>query len=287
MQRYLKNHLMDDVSMGDLTRASFYSPWYSYRLFEEMTGFSPARYLRRLRLSASALELRDTKTTVLEVAMKYGFGSVDGYQRSFKKEFGLNPKQFAINPIPITLFIPYEIEVPKERKPIMETKNIFITLINKPKRQIILKRGIKGDEYFSYSNEVGCDVWGVLKSMKCLGEPVCLYLPSSYILPGTSSYVQGVEEPLFFHGQIPDGFESVVFPEATYLMFQGEKFNEEDYCEAIVQLKKAMDAYDPASLGYEWDDTNPRIQLEPIGERGYIEMRAVKKKALSSDEKAS
>ena len=26
-----------------------------------------------------------------------------------------------------------------------------------------------------------------------------------------------------------------------------------------------------------WDDTNPRIQLEPRGERGYIELRAVQK----------
>lgn len=39
-----------------------------------------------------------------------------------------------------------------------------------------------------------------------------------------------------------------------------------------------MDEYDPGVNGYEWDDTNPRIQLEPRGERGYIEMRAVKKR---------
>jgi len=37
-----------------------------------------------------------------------------------------------------------------------------------------------------------------------------------------------------------------------------------------------MDRYDPTVMGYAWDDSNPRIQLEPIGTRGYIEMRAVK-----------
>ena len=30
-------------------------------------------------------------------------------------------------------------------------------------------------------------------------------------------------------------------------------------------------------IGYEWDESNPRIQLEPIGERGYIELVPVKK----------
>ena len=37
-----------------------------------------------------------------------------------------------------------------------------------------------------------------------------------------------------------------------------------------------MEEYDPTVIGYQWDDENPRIQLEPRGERGYIELRAVK-----------
>ena len=38
-----------------------------------------------------------------------------------------------------------------------------------------------------------------------------------------------------------------------------------------------MDSYDPAYLGYRWDDENPHIQLEPRGGRGYIELRAVRR----------
>lgn len=34
--------------------------------------------------------------------------------------------------------------------------------------------------------------------------------------------------------------------------------------------------YDPSVVGYKWDKENPRIQLEPRGERGYIELVAVK-----------
>ena len=36
--------------------------------------------------------------------------------------------------------------------------------------------------------------------------------------------------------------------------------------------------YDPDIIGYCWDDSNPRIQLEPRGNRGYIELKAVKQK---------
>ena len=45
--------------------------------------------------------------------------------------------------------------------------------------------------------------------------------------------------------------------------------------EAICAVQCGMDRYDPALIGYRWDDENPRIQLEPRGERGYIELRAV------------
>lgn len=60
-------------------------------------------------------------------------------------------------------------------------------------------------------------------------------------------------------------------------MFQGEPFAEEDFCEAIQAVQEAMDRYDPGLIGYRWDDENPRIQLEPRGGRGYIELRAVKR----------
>jgi predicted transcriptional regulator YdeE len=112
------------------------------------------------------------------------------------------------------------------------------------------------------------------------GEPVCLWLPERYKKPGTSTYVQGVEVASDYSGAVPDGFDVITLPEAEYLVFQGEPFPEENYSEAILAVKHAMGKYDPKVIGYEWDDENPRIQLEPRGERGYIEMRAVKGKNI-------
>ena len=156
-------------------------------------------------------------------------------------------------------------------------QNVFVQVVEKPARKVIIKRGIKADEYWGYCKEIGCDVWGILTSMKSLcGEPVCLWLPEKYRKPGTSKYVQGVEAALDFDGQIPDGFDVVELPQAEYLMFQGEPFAEEDYCEAIEAVQKAMDRYDPSVIGYKWDEENPRIQLEPVGTRGYIELKAVR-----------
>ena len=161
----------------------------------------------------------------------------------------------------------------------MEVKNVFIRLVKKEERKALIKRGVKAEEYFSYCEEVGCDVWGLLLSMDSLcGEPVCLYLPEKYVKKGTSKYVQGVEVSADFDGAVPEGFDVITLPAAEYLEFCGEPFAEEDYEEAITQLKSAIDKFNPVSMGYVWDEDNPRIQLEPRGERGYIELKAVKRK---------
>lgn len=286
MQDYIGENLDSPITLSDLSKVSYFSPWYSYRLFRELLSMTPAEYIRKLRLSRSALKLKNEsrrgKCRVIDAAYELGFGSADGYTRAFYREFGMTPVEYAKNPVPITLFVPYGVKFRSIRKEFGEMKNVrnvFIQLVKKPARRVIVKRGVRAEDYFPYCEEVGCDVWGTLLSMDSLcGEPVCLWLPERYIKPGTSKYVQGVEQAENYDGAIPEGFDIIDLPEAEYLMFQGEPYDEEDYCEAIASLQQAMNGYDPSVIGYEWDDSNPRIQLEPRGERGYIELRAVKRK---------
>ena len=281
MQDYIETHLTDEITMADLAGAALFSPWYSYRLFKMLTGITPSDYIRRLRLSESAKKLKNEDVKISDIAFEIGFGSVDGYQRAFVREFGCNPKEYAKNPVPITLFIPYGVkfrDLRKDECKMENIKNVFIQVIKKPERKVIIKRGKTADDYFAYCEEVGCDVWGLLMSMDSLcGEPVCLWLPDSMKKSGTSTNVQGVEVDKDFEGNIPDGFDIISLPEAEYLMFQGEPFREEDYCEAITAVQQSMNNYDPSVIGYKWDKENPRIQLEPRGERGYIELMAVRK----------
>ena len=39
---------------------------------------------------------------IIDVAFACGFESVDGYQRAFLREFGCNPKEYALNPVPLS-----------------------------------------------------------------------------------------------------------------------------------------------------------------------------------------
>ncbi len=280
MQDYIATHLSENITLADLSAAAMFSPWYARRIFIAHTGISPSDYIRRLRLRHSALRLRDEKCSITDVAFDLGFGSVDGYTRAFAREFGCNPKQYALNPVPLALFIPYGVKykpIEGRMNAMQNARTIFIQAVDKPARKVIIKRGKTATEYWTYCNEVGCDVWGILTSIKSIsGEPVCLWLPKKYILPNTSEYVQGVEVPCNYSGEIPSGFEVITLSAAKYLMFQGEPFAEQDFGTAIEEVQNAIKKYDPSVIGYQWDDESPRIQLEPVGNRGYIELLAVK-----------
>ena len=204
MQDYIADHLEESITLANLAEVSLFSPWYSYRLFKAHTGLTVADYIRRLRLSRSALRLKREEVKVIDVAYDLGFGSVDGYQRAFRREFGCNPAEYARQPVPITLFVPYGVKfrnLRKEPENMKEVQSVFVQVISKPERKVILKRGVQATEYFGYCEEVGCDVWGTLLSMDGLGgEPVCLWLPEQYRPQGTSTYVQGVEVETDFAG---------------------------------------------------------------------------------------
>ena len=241
MQDYIEAHLSEEITLAALAEICSLSLWYAHRMFREHTGYAPAEYIRRMRLAQSALRLKAEHARIIDVAFELVFSSVDGCTRAFRKAFGINPREYAKNPVPVNLFVAYGVkfrELRKEGSAMAELKHVFIQVIHKPRRKRIIKRGIKAENYFDYCGEVGCDVWGTILSMDSLcGEPVCLWLPDQYKLPDTSSYVQGVEVAEDFDGVIPEGFDVITLKEADYLMFQGEAF-EEEYCAQSLSFRQ-------------------------------------------------
>ena len=284
MQNYIEAHLEEPITLHALAEAADYSPWHCARIFKELTGKTPFEYIRMYRLSKAAMELRDNDLKVVEVAMDFMFDSHEGFTRAFRKQFGMSPNEYKKNTPPISLFHPWPIReyyywlkgMQEEAEPL--SSELFVQVRNFPKRKLLLKRGTRGDDYFTYCEEVGCDVWGLLSSIKeALYEPIGLWLPDSLRPPGTSRYAQGVEVPDHYNGEIPDGFDLIDLPPCKMMIFQSAPYDDIRFQEVITRVMEAINQYDPTQLGYEWDDgAAPRFQLDPQGWRGYIEARPVR-----------
>jgi AraC family transcriptional regulator len=283
MQDYIEEHILEPITLHQLAGAAGYSQWHSERIFKELIGRTPFEYIRACRLSQAAITLRDGKAKVIDVAFDFVFDSHEGFTKAFSRQFGLPPRRYSLESPAIPLFLPYRISaIPKkkeeEKRMSTQENTIFVQVVERPARKILIKRGVKAEDYFAFCDEAGCDVWGVLTSVKeALYEPVGMWLPEKMIPAGTSKYVQGVELPLSYDKKIPEGYEMIEVPPCKMMIFQGPAFKDEDFEDAITDMWALMKVYDPKLYGFEWaDDDAPRIQLNPLGYRGYIEGRPVR-----------
>lgn len=289
LKQYIQEHIKDTISLMDLSKVAGYSMYHTSHIFKECEGVSPFEYIRKQRLISSAFSLRHRSQKVIDVAFDYMFSSHEGYTRAFSKTFGISPKQFASIKKREDWIIPFVAQTnssKKEKSTMKDTAIIFTQIVERPKRKLLVKRGIKATDYFEYCEELGCnntihsDPWEILSKIKeALNEPAGCWLPKSMIKENTSEYVHAVEVPYDYKGDVPEGFDLIDLKPCKMLVFQGEPYNDDDFGEAIGELWQRIEKFNPEVYGYEYEySIAPKMQLEPQGWRGYIELHPIKEK---------
>lgn len=287
IQDYIEEHISEKLSLSKLSCLVGYSDSYTSRLFKQHVLVSLSEYIRCRKLSVAAKRLFDSEDSILTIAFDLNFNTHEGFTRAFYKQFGLNPLRYRMTTPPIPLFYKRSIrdyynhilEGVDEKMKQLHEKTVFVQVKERPARKLILLRGKNAEEYWKYCEEVGCDVWGILSSIKdSLDEPLGIWLNDDLIKINTSKYVQGVEVSLDYNGIIPDGMEAIELPAQEFMEFHGEPYNPEDIGVSIGVVTRTIENYDPTKFGYEWAlDSSLRYQYSPEPARGYIEALPVRK----------
>ncbi|MEM9132913.1 MAG: AraC family transcriptional regulator [Actinomycetota bacterium] len=79
------------LDLSEVARAVALSPTHAQRVVRTLTGESPDRYQRRLRLERGAALLLSTDDTVLDIAVAVGFDSHEVFTRAFHRHYGVSP----------------------------------------------------------------------------------------------------------------------------------------------------------------------------------------------------
>lgn len=86
---------LESTSTGhELAESEGYSVAQTYRRFKARAGSSPMAVRRKLLLERAAWTLRESETSVGEIAMDARYDTPDGFTRAFRAAYGVGPREW-------------------------------------------------------------------------------------------------------------------------------------------------------------------------------------------------
>ena len=92
---YINENLAEDLTLDRLAEVCYISKSYLSHQFKQYTGLSIYQFIIKKRLTVARNMIQEG-TPVTEACMTCGFSDYSNFHRSFKKEFGVSPKEFRI-----------------------------------------------------------------------------------------------------------------------------------------------------------------------------------------------
>jgi AraC family transcriptional regulator len=91
---WLAEHLAEEFHLDQVAAQAGLSKFHFIRLFKAATGVSPSRYHINLRMDEAKRQLRETKKSVVEIALEVGYATPSHFAQLFRRETGLSPSDY-------------------------------------------------------------------------------------------------------------------------------------------------------------------------------------------------
>ncbi|MFJ9415588.1 GyrI-like domain-containing protein [Streptomyces sp. NPDC101227] len=88
---HIEGRLDQGIEMPELARIAMTSEYHFRRMFSALAGLPLSEYIRRRRLTVAGAEVLAGERTLLEIAVRYGYGSGEAFARAFRTMHGVGP----------------------------------------------------------------------------------------------------------------------------------------------------------------------------------------------------
>ncbi|PWR04828.1 AraC family transcriptional regulator [Micromonospora acroterricola] len=88
---HIERHLDQRVEVAELARIAVTSEYHFRRLFSALAGIPLSEYVRRRRLTVAGADVLAGERTLLDIAVRYGYGSAEAFARAFHAVHGVTP----------------------------------------------------------------------------------------------------------------------------------------------------------------------------------------------------
>lgn len=91
---FIESRLTEAIDIGELAQQAFFSKTHYQRLFRAIVGEPVMEYVKNRRLQLACRDVRAGNIGILDIALKYGYDSHEGFTRAFKAYFGVTPSEY-------------------------------------------------------------------------------------------------------------------------------------------------------------------------------------------------
>ncbi len=285
---WIEDNLTESPSLLAMSAHIGYSPWYCSKFFHDISGMTVKDYVAGRRLARAALEIRDTDSRLLDIALKYGYSSHEALTRAFVNAYGCTPSAYRRHPVPLPISIRQVVLFPEHynhKGEITMSKTMLtearVRVEHIPAHKYI---GIWDDTVTGYGDfwqKHDCDaVCGIIDSMSHVSHPIVTPHTAGWFWKnGKRGYFYGFGVPADYSGEIPEGFEVRELPASDYLVFFHPPFDYLKDCgEVMGRVENLAWNYDPKKDGYEWNEADCQDYQRHYPEViGYEVLRPIKR----------
>ncbi|MDR1628757.1 MAG: AraC family transcriptional regulator [Oscillospiraceae bacterium] len=91
---FIEAHLDEKITLELLAQKAHLSKYHYHRLFHKTAGEPLTKYIHKRRMEKAAGELVNTEQPIIEIALKYQYGSQEAFSRAFTRIYTLTPGKY-------------------------------------------------------------------------------------------------------------------------------------------------------------------------------------------------
>lgn len=89
-----RERLCEPISLHDMSRVAYVSPFHFNRVFHQITGLPPNKFISAMRLDEAKRLLLNTHLSITDICFEVGYNSLSTFTRRFTERVGLGPREF-------------------------------------------------------------------------------------------------------------------------------------------------------------------------------------------------
>lgn len=217
---YIEENITEPLDIGGIARQMNISPFYYQKIFSIICGFSVGEYIRNRRLALAGSELARSDEKIIEIALKYGYDTPEGFTRAFVKFHGVTPSA-ARKGAPIRSYARLTVTITMKGGSVMDYKVVkkeaFKVIEKKVTCSVSEDSNVELPKFWERCHSDGT----VKKLLELTSDKTDIFgICYAHTQEKNQTFDYSIAAKIDENAEIPSGFTANVIPARTWIVFE-------------------------------------------------------------------